>query len=525
MSLSRNPSLEQLAQENQLLRRQRHDYEKLNNLLKTICSSLDVDEILQRIIEAALNLCEAQQGAIILFDPEEDRSAKTLIHKAGSQSVLPDHFLNTQLAGWVGKHKSILLSEQLSQIFGGRIFKVRYKQISSVLSVPLLLKSEILGAINLISLLGQKPLGEREAQLMSVLASQCVHFIKNARLHRQLFNETSRLKKQLREKFAYHGIIGNSPKMREVFTLIDRIIPTDGRVVIEGESGTGKELIARALHFNGPRKDATFVAVDCGALPPNLLESELFGYEKGAFTGALKDKKGLFEEAHRGTLFLDEIANIPLETQSKLLRAIHEREIRPVGGTRTRAIDVRLIVAASEELQAAVQGGTFREDLYYRLNVITVKLPPLRERTEDIPVLAQYFLDKFVEPYGKALQRVAPETLARMEDHHWPGNVRELENIVERAVILADENQKEITSDLLPWESVAVPCGPASESPADLSYQTIKNQKAFYEKQMLLEALQKRRWNQSATARDLGIHESTLRYKMQKLKIRRTGQT
>ncbi|MFQ6003533.1 MAG: sigma-54 interaction domain-containing protein, partial [Candidatus Zixiibacteriota bacterium] len=323
------------------------------------------------------------------------------------------------------------------------------------------------------------------------------------------------------EKYAFHGIIGNSPKMQEVFTLLERVIPTEGRVLLEGESGTGKELIARVLHYGGPRKDGPFVAVDCGALPASLLESELFGYLKGAFTGAHQDKKGLFEEAHGGTLFLDEIVNMPNEVQTKFLRAIEEGEIRPLGSTQIKKVDVRIIAAASDNLRAQVEASRFREDLYYRLNVVNISLPPLRERTEDIAILANHFLNKMAEKYGKTVKGYKTETITYLENYAWPGNVRELENAVERMAILAEENLDYIPPDLLPQEIRPQGFEPASPLLKNLPSNNIKTKKNIYEKGIILEALMQQNWNQSAAARALGIAESTLRYKMQKYGIKK----
>lgn len=388
------------------------------------------------------------------------------------------------------------------------------------MSVPLTLQGNILGVINLISLDKKRGFRERELRLLEILASQCAQFVENARLHESLFVETERLRKEVRGKYAPHGIIGHSPKMLEVFALLERVIPTDGRVLIRGESGAGKELIARMIHYGGPRKEKSFVAVDCGALPANILESELFGYTRGAFTGANRDKKGLFEEADGGTLFLDEIANMPTEIQSKFLRAIQEGEIRPLGSNRIKKVDVRIISASSSNLAELVKAKTFRQDLFYRLNVIEVTLPPLRERREDIVVLADHFLRKHNRTHGKKLRGFKPETITHFENYAWPGNVRELENAVERMVILAEFNLKSIHPDLLPQEIRSA----GMESPADSKSSgtsNIHHQKDSYEREMILSALKEHQWNQSAAARTLGIAESSLRYKLQKYQIRK----
>ncbi len=504
----------------QTLQRQLEDYERLHGILQTIGSSLHVDEILQRIIVEAIALCRAEQGSITLFDPSSNQAAKTLIRQAKAAAGKLDHFLNNLLAGWVADHKAPLLTQDLSATFGPRIIQPKYTEIISALSVPLEWRGAMLGVINLVAMTDGSIFGEREKNLMQLLASQCAQFIINARLHEELFAETARLRKEIQEKYAFHGIIGHSPKMQAVFNLLERIMPTDGRVLLEGESGTGKERLARVLHYNGPRQEQPFIAVDCGAIPANLLESELFGYVKGAFTGATQDKKGLFEEANGGTLFLDEIANMPQEVQVKFLRVMQEGEFRPLGATQVRKVDVRIISAASGNLRAHVSEGKFRQDLFYRLNVVNVQLPPLRERKDDIVILADHFLVKMMERHRKSLKGFAPEVIADLEDYAWPGNVRELENVVERMVILAEPNSEYLTRDLLPTEIqlAAVLDHEMNSSPTE----SIRNKRDEQEKKMLLETLLKNNWNQSAAARDLGMHEKTIRYRMQKFGIKKT---
>ena len=261
--------------------------------------------------------------------------------------------------------------------------------------------------------------------------------VRNAGAQRRLIRENQTLRQSLQahaEKFS--DIIGGSPRMQRVFALLRQAAPSRTTILVQGESGTGKELVAHAVHANSPRSDRPFVTVNSGSLPPDLLESNLFGHVKGAFTGAVTPKKGLFEVADKGTIFFDEIGSVPLETQAKLLRVIQEREFMRLGGVETIKVDVRIVVATNVDLQELVAAGRFREDLYYRLHVITIELPPLRERREDIPSLAQHFLKHYGEENGKQNLELLPETLRLLEDCHWPGNVRELENVIERAVVL-----------------------------------------------------------------------------------------
>jgi Nif-specific regulatory protein len=501
------------------VRQRVEDYEHLIQALQTIGTSLDVEVILRQMLDAALRLSGAQQGSLTLLDPAPEREGRTLIRGGDADDRLLDHYLNLLLSGWTQRHKRPLLTDNLAETFGAQQIPAKYRAVTSALSMPLQQGSNVIGVINLISLDPAHHFGEREAHLLASLAVQCGHLILHARLHEALFAETSRLRREVMDRYALHGIIGHSPAMQHLFSLLERVLPTEGRVLLEGESGTGKELIARIIHYGGPRKDGPFVAVDCGALPANLLESELFGYVKGAFTGAVQTKKGLFEEAHRGTLFLDEVANMPWEVQAKLLRAIQEGTFRPLGSTQVKHVDARIVAASSQSLRTQVDAGTFRSDLFYRLNVVPVVVPPLRERKTDLPILAQHFLKKVAGAYNKPIRGFQPDTLLLMEHHRWPGNVRELENVVERMVILAEATSTLLTPDLLPPEILGRPPAgfeTAASKPADL-----KTRLERFEKRTLLDVLTGVAWNQSAAARALGLSESTLRYKLQKLGIER----
>ena len=263
-----------------------------------------------------------------------------------------------------------------------------------------------------------------------------------------LRREVAHLRKQVNREYAFDQILGKSKPMREVFDLIRRVADSQANILITGESGTGKELVAKAIHYNSSRKDATFIPVNCAAIPEQLLESELFGHVKGAFTDARSDKRGLFEEAQKGTLFLDEISEMPMPLQAKLLRAVQEREIRRVGATQSVPVNVRIIAATNLVLAEEVEAKRFREDLYYRLNVIEIRLPPLRDRKEDVPLLCNMLLHKMANGMGKPSMGIAESALGLLIDYHWPGNVRELENVIERAVILAPGNI--VTVEALP---------------------------------------------------------------------------
>jgi DNA-binding NtrC family response regulator len=266
---------------------------------------------------------------------------------------------------------------------------------------------------------------------------QLLHILASGITQRRLELENRDLRTALRDQGRFMELVGKSQKMLGVFQLVSQVAPSRSTVLVSGESGTGKELVAKAVHQNSPRRDRPFVVVNSGSLPHELLESNLFGHVKGAFTGAVYAKKGLFELADKGTLFFDEIGNIPMETQAKLLRVMQEREFMRLGGVETVKVDVRVVAATNIDLRRAVEEGRFREDLYYRLNVIAIQLPPLRQRKEDVPALAQHFVDKYSRENGKAVESVTPEALQVLMDYDWPGNVRELENVIERGVVLS----------------------------------------------------------------------------------------
>src|SRR6266550_1364069 len=334
---------------------------------------------------------------------------------------------------------------------------------------------------------------------------------------RRLSRENERLKAELSEKYSYANIIGKSETMRKVFELIRLASPSRSNILITGESGTGKELVAKAIHHASPRARNAFVTVNSGSLPPELLESSLFGHMKGAFTGAIATKRGLFEVADGGSIFLDEIGNINLETQAKLLRVIQEREFMRLGSVETIKVDVRIIAATNVELSKLMSNGTFREDLYYRLNVITITLPPLRRRREDIPLLIAHFLDKYSEENKRKVREVTPDAMRILMDHSWPGNVRELENTIERAVVLCTGDR--ITPELLP-DSLRYPVNtdqPAMIVPSEgLS---LKDAVSRYERAMILQSLEMANGVQKRAAELLQLKPSTLNEMMKRLGI------
>lgn len=342
--------------------------------------------------------------------------------------------------------------------------------------------------------------------------NELLHRVKNAIEKKRLFEENIELRAELLKEEGFEGIIGNNQKMVNIYSLVQRIAPTNSTVLIEGESGTGKELVAKAIHKNSLRKEKPFISVNCGGLPETLLESELFGYVKGAFTGAYTSKRGLFDVAEGGSLFLDEIGDMTPLMQTKLLRAIQERRIRAVGSTSEHPVDVRLITATNKDLFSLVKEGTFREDLYYRINVIKIEVPPLRERKDDIAILLKHFVEKYSQILKKKVPQISKEMITLLESYHWPGNVRELENVVERALAL--EQNGIIDPSLLPDAIRIGRSESAEEKFIEIEKEGFSLEKAKdeFEVKLIKKALELENGNMTKAAKRLGISYRSLRH-------------
>lgn len=333
-----------------------------------------------------------------------------------------------------------------------------------------------------------------------------------------LRDENQRLREQLDARYQFDNVIGRSAAMREIFHTIERVAPTRATVLLAGESGVGKDMIARAIHQHSPRKSRAFVKINCTALPENLMESELFGYEKGAFTGASVSKPGKFEQADGGTVFLDEIGDVPANIQVKLLRILQERQFERLGSNVTRNVDVRIVAATNVDLREALEQGRFREDLYYRLNVVPISVPPLRERKEDIPFLAIHFLQKHAKDLGSMVTAISPAALDRLVQHSWPGNVRELENTIERSLVLA-------SNEILQPADVRIeaprhgPSHPSQHAPLLPEGETLEH----WEQMMIREALRRANGNKSQAARMLGLTRNAFRYRLSQMGLEGPG--
>jgi transcriptional regulator with PAS, ATPase and Fis domain len=334
---------------------------------------------------------------------------------------------------------------------------------------------------------------------------------------RNLREENRSLREALGKRYAHPNVVARSPKMQEVLATVERVAPTNSTVLLGGESGVGKDLIARAIHEKSKRASGPFLKINSTAIPENLLESELFGFEKGAFTGAVASKPGKFELADKGTLFLDEIGDVPPVTQVKLLRVLQEREFERLGGTRTVKVDVRLIAATNRDLREALEQGTFREDLYYRLNVVPIDIAPLRERKEDIPDLANLFISRFAGDSGKPVEGITPEAMQILVNYHWPGNVRELQNIIERACALAKGPVLGAADIHMDSRSSKATNGATGFLPDGMTLEQ-------WEDEMVQEALRRANGNKSQAARLLGLSRNALRYRLSKIGISDEGE-
>ncbi len=409
----------------------------LSRISSAINTLQEPNALLERIMEIAVETVGAERGYLLLTD--EQGAPQVRIARNLSEENLQDvaRISNSVVRQVLQTGETVLVYDTESDGGFESMHSIVMYKIRSVACVPLKIKERPIGAIYLDSINRRSGFTHTSIPFLTTFANQAAIAIENAQLYQDVREENRQLRKEAQRASGFAGIIGESAKMKQVFDMINSVLDSDATVLVQGESGTGKELVARALHYHGLRREQPFVALFCGSLPESLLESELFGHKKGAFTGAISDKKGLFETADSGTFFLDEIGDISPTLQTQLLRVLQEGEIKRVGENHVRKVDVRIVTATNKNLQEKIKDGSFREDLYYRLNVINIYLPPLRERAEDIAVLAQSFLMNFAAKYKKNLHGFAAEAMDRLARYGWPGNIRELKNTVERAVVLA----------------------------------------------------------------------------------------
>ena len=479
-----------------------------------INSTLDLGDALQAIAQSAAGVLDAQASSVLLLD----RTRSKLMFKAAvgeiATKLLGQEFdAGLGIAGRVAASGEPEIAPDAHQHpdFYSEFDELSTFTTHSLTAAPLRHRGQVIGVVEVLNKNGDKPFTERDLRILGLFANLAAVSVSNAQMHECLKKENLGLREVARKE---DPIVGNSAALQEVLQLCDRVAGTNATVLLLGETGTGKELSARRIHATSPRKDKPFIAINCAALPETLLESELFGHEAGAFTGANATKLGRFELASSGTLFLDEIGDLSGSTQIKLLRVLQEREFVRVGGVKTISCDVRIIAATNRDLKAAMDSGAFREDLYYRLNVFPIDLPPLRERREDIPLLFEYFVDCSAREFGEPRPEVAPEALELLCAYRWPGNIREMRNVTERAVLLCDTGR--ITPEVLPREIVGKPKGAVEESGGSAL--------EGYEKAMIVKALEEHDWNQTRAAEALGISRDNLRYRLRKYQIKRPAE-
>jgi Nif-specific regulatory protein len=492
----------------------------LYEISKLIGSTLNCQEIFSDILSIFNIQLGMNRGTVTLLSPASGELEIRAAHGMTEEEVKRGRYMVGE--GITGKVVETGEPVAVPQIEKEPLFLNRTrsrdhltKSDISFICVPIKTGSTIYGTLSVDRLFSEEVAFEEDVRLLSIIASMIAQGLKIQQMvqdeKRQLLSENITLREKLEERYSLYNIVGTSNKMSEVFQMIEQIANTDVTVLIRGESGTGKELVASAIHFNSPRASKPFLKLNCAVLPDNLIESELFGHEKGSFTGATEQRRGRFERADGGTLFLDEIGTLNLTAQAKLLRVLQEKEFERIGGNRTFRVDVRIIAATSKDLERSIEERTFREDLFYRLNVFPIFMPPLRVRKTDILLLADHFVEKFNQKHKKDVRRISTPAIDMLIQYHWPGNVRELENCIERAVLFCTD--RVIHSYHLPS---TLQTGERSGTVPSLSFEdSIKN----FERELIIDALKNSRGNMAKAARLLKTTERVISYSVKKFQI------
>ena len=510
-----------------ILKRELLEITALYEISKAINSSFDLESMVSQVLDILHEKMAMDRGTLCLLNRE---TGEIIIEAArglsGKEKERGRYKLGEGITGRVVAAGEPIIVKNVGEepLFLNRTrARGDLKRTNvSFLCVPIKLDGKTIGALSVDRLFQQEISFEEDLRLLTIISSMIAQAV---RIHqmvekekRRLQDENTRLRQELKKRFHPSNIIGQSKRMQDVYDTLELVSKTKATVLLRGESGTGKELIAHAIHYHSERSDKPFIKVSCAALPETLLESELFGYEKGAFTGAQGNKAGRFELANGGTLFLDEIGDLSPTTQVKLLRVLQEREFERVGGTQTLQVDIRLIAATNKNLEKEVREGRFREDLYYRLNVVSIFLPPLRERREDIPLLVNYFFEKAGKENKKNVKYISDQAMEILMDYAWPGNVRELENALERAVVLS--KGETLTPDLFPIPQDGHHPGLTTFNPHAVSSEAIPSSLPtaveMLEKRMIGSTLQKTGGNQRKAAQLLGLTERMIGYKIKR---------
>jgi len=492
----------------------------LYEITKAIHGTFDLRKALYEVLDLLSGHMEMNRGSITLLDSETQEIRITVAHGISSAAKTRGRYkVGEGITGRViesGRPMAVphLDEEPLFLDRTGARSQIDKSKIS-FFCVPIKEGQKVIGALSVDRLFRAPSTLDDDLRFLTIISSliaQKVLLLHQIEKEREQLNaENLRLRQELGRKYSFSNIVGNSRKMQEVFYLITQVAKSNATVLLLGESGTGKELVANALHYNSLRSSKPLIKVNCAAIPANLVEAELFGYEKGAFTGANRQKEGRFELANGGTIFLDEIGSLALESQGKLLRVLQEREMERLGGTRTIKVNVRLIAATNRNLANAVETGSFREDLFYRLNVYPIFMPPLRDREADILLLSDYFLVKYAKEYGKDIKRISTPAIDALVQYHWPGNVRELENCIERAVLLCDDQV--IHAYHLP------PTLQTAEQTGTQQSQSLEEAMERFEKELLIDALKTSRGNIRQASKSLNTTERIFGYKVKKYDI------
>jgi Nif-specific regulatory protein len=491
----------------------------LSDIAKAFAESLHLEETLKSILKSLDTHLKWRRGTITLLDAETETINIKVAHGLSERSKsLGSYKVGEGITGRVVQTGESIVVPDISRdprfLHRTRSRADDGKKIA-FFCVPIKLEGKTVGTLSIDRQAGRGDDFGDSLHLLSIISTMIAQAIKLNKLveseRKSLQDENIRLRRELKTRFAVHNMVGTSNAMREVYRLVEQVADSNATVLVRGESGTGKDLVAHAIHYNSLRADKPFVKVNCTAMPETLLESELFGHEKGAFTGAVERKPGRFERAHGGTIFLDEIGDFPPNLQVKLLRVIQFREFERVGGVDTIKANVRIIVATHKDLEKQIKEGGFREDLYYRINVFPIFLPPLRERKDDIMLLADHFLEKYSAENGKRITRISTPAIEMLTRYHWPGNIRELENCIERAVLLCEDDV--IRSEHLPPSLQMIRKNGTS---VKTSFQEIVANK---ERELIVDALKKCGGQQRRAALELGLTERILGYKIKKYGI------
>lgn len=489
-------------------------------IAKVLGQQTDFNEVLRIVAQKSSQLLKANFALVLMLNPDTRETVKT-IYKEG-QSIKQKEYLDIHIhiGGWIITNRKPFLSQhiQKDERFAKGLFdKV---PIKAVIGVPLIIEGIIIGALMMLYRNSSGFISNNSIELLENIAAISVPFLRNVQKLRQYFL-SSVPEKSLILKYKNAGLYGKSPPFIELLYAIEAAAKCDVRILLVGKTGTGKELVAKAIHEFSTREKFPFTAIDCGAIPQTLLESELFGHKRGAFTGAHTDRQGLFLEANGGTLFMDEINNLPYDMQSKLLRVLEEGEVRPVGSDQTIDINVRIIAASSVPLKNLVDENLFREDLYYRLHVYPINIPDLSERQDDIPLLADHFLHYYSKEQNKNVKNFHEEVIDFMKQHTWNGHIRELENFIERIVTVASPDALTIDSSYFPIELQKELKNFRKKYSTSSGSKALKEQVNKYEAEIIEKTLIECGWNQSEAARRLKTSEKNIRYKIETLNIQK----